>query len=399
MHQSPRILAIGMIFVSSAILGGCESPGYYSQAVAGQLRILRQRESVDDVLSAIATRESNAADELLQSQLLLSQRLLDFAERRLDLTTGGRYRTYVALSQPFVVSNIFASPALSLDAKTWCYPFVGCAPYRGYFNRQSAETYRARLADEGFDTYIGGVAAYSTLGWFDDPLLSTFLSWPEPELARLLMHELAHSRIWLKGDVAFNEGFASFVGREGMAQWLAAQGKQTDYSAYLDRRRAWRRLVGMLEATRNQLQDVYEGSLSKEQKLTEKARLFGAVRICYRANLEKLGTGRYDRLMEELNNAYLVSLATYRDTEPAFAALFADVGQQWPAFYARVDLLKRLSEAERGQQLLQLSEQHVGHERDDKNPDDIQCEALPRHNPGREATRAEYNHIGRSRNG
>lgn len=397
MHQFSRKLTVGAIFLAGVFLGGCESPGYYSQAITGQLRILNQREGVDVVLSAIAAREPNAKDELLQSQLVLSQRLLEFAERHLDLKAEGRYRTYVAIPRPYVVSNLFAAPVLSLEPKTWCYPFVGCAPYRGYFNRQSAEAYQRELAREGFDTYIGGVAAYSTLGWFDDPLLSTFLSWPEAELAQLLFHELAHSRMWLKGDVAFNEGFASFVGRQGMAQWLAVEGKQADYSAYVDRRRAWRRLVGLLEVVRDQLRDVYQGPLARELKLAEKTRLLAAARSCYRANLEKLGAGRYDRLMEELDNAYLVSLATYRQTEPSFAVLFAEAGQRWPAFFSSVDLLKRLPESEREQQLLLLSEQHVGYRSDDKNTDDIQCKAFLGHGSGGETTSAEHNYIGRGR--
>ena len=400
MHQFPRKLAAGAVFASVLFVGGCETLGYYSQAISGQLHLLAQREPVADVLREIGARgEPSASDATLRGQLLLSQRLLEFAKSRLQLDPGNRYRTYVALEAPAVVWNLFAAPSLSLEAETWCYPFVGCAPYRGYFDRSRAVAFREKLAGRGFDTYLGEVAAYSTLGWFDDPLLSTFLSWPEANLARLLFHELAHSRVWLKGNVAFNESFASFVGGEGMAQWLAGENKAADYSAYLDRRRDWQRLLVLLEAARDALRELYQAGLPEAAKLAAKQRLLDETRACYHSNREALGGGRYDRLMQELNNAFLVSLATYSEHEGAFAALFSDSDQRWAVFYAAVEDLARSPESERDAQLVRLGEKQIQHAGNDERADDVQCESFTGHGFNREMAGAEHDDIRRSRDG
>jgi len=399
-HQFPRKLAVGAILASVLFAGGCETLGYYSQAISGQLHLLAQREPVADVLRGIDARgEPTLSDARLREQLLLSQRLLEFAESRLDLATGNRYRTYVALDASAVVWNLFAAPTLSLAAETWCYPFVGCAPYRGYFDRSRAVAFAGSLAERGFDTYLGEVAAYSTLGWFDDPLLSTFLHWPEANLARLLFHELAHSRVWLKGDVAFNESFASFVGGEGMAQWLAQENKAVDHRAFLERRRDWQRLLVLLEAARDALRELYQTQLPDTAKLAAKQRLLDEVRACYHNNRQAFGSGRYDRLVRELNNAFMVSLATYREYESAFAALFSESDQRWPIFYAAVEDLTRSPELDRVAQLVQLGKKQIQHAGNDERTDDVQCESFTGHGFNREMAGAEHDDVRRGRDG
>ena len=196
-------------------LVGCETLGFYQQAIWGQWRIMRERVPLDDALT------NGATDAGTREQLQVATGLLDFAEEALLLPVAERYRSFVQLDRDYVVWNVFAAEPYNLDAGYWCYPIVGCAPYRGYFDEARAQRAAERLERRGMEIYLGGVPAYSTLGWFDDPLLSTFLHWPEADLASLLFHELAHGRVWAAGDTAFNESFASFVGEEGARQWFA----------------------------------------------------------------------------------------------------------------------------------------------------------------------------------
>ena len=237
---------------------GCQTLGYYSHAALGQLRVLSARQPVSRVLARLeTTRGNDPGAAALHARLTLSQELLTFAEDELALEVGGRYRSYADLQRPAVVWNLFAAPPLSLTPYQWCYPLVGCTPYRGFFNADYARRRAAVLKQRGFETYVGPVAAYSTLGWFDDPLLSTFIDYPEPALAELLFHELAHGAVWLPGDVAFNESFATFVGRRGAASWLAASGRDADMAARAAEHETRARLLGLLRQTRAALERVY----------------------------------------------------------------------------------------------------------------------------------------------
>jgi len=389
------LAALSLLVLMFSALAGCESFGYYSQAAGGQLQLVYQRQKVDQLLADLRSRELDEAERALLLQLELSQRILQFAQRDLGLDVGKRYRTYVALDQTSVVWNLFAAPELSLEPRTWCYPFVGCAPYRGYFDRADAQRYQRKLDAEGFETYLGGVAAYSTLGWFDDPLLSSFIHWPEANLADLLFHELAHSRVWVKGDVAFNEAFASFVGREGMEQWLVAQGGEAQLSAFVDRQTARRRLQRLLQEVKSALARVYRSEVSDVTKRREKDRILSAARVCFAKAPEHFGGERYLRIMSALNNALLVSIATYDDQVPAFAALFESSGGSWQAFFAAVESLAELDAQDRLQKMRQLSEGQVTDHADDDGADDIQCEAFARHGVDADSPGAEDNDVGR----
>ena len=199
------------------VLTGCQTVGFYSQAVGGQLAIMRQQQPVERVIGDPDTPAE------LKARLELAWEILAFAKDSLALEVDGRYQRYADIGREYVVWNVVAAPRYSLEPIEWCYPVVGCAPYRGYFAEGAAVAFAAKLDADGFETYLGGAAAYSTLGWFDDPLLSSFLDYPPARLAELLFHELAHGRVWVKGDVAFNEAFASFVGKAGARQWLGAE--------------------------------------------------------------------------------------------------------------------------------------------------------------------------------
>lgn len=389
-----RRLTLVPAVVAVLLTAGCQTINYYSHAALGQLRVLAGREPVPEVLARLDERRADdPGAELLYRQLAFTQEVLEFAESELALTAGDRYRTYVDLDRPAVVWNLFAAEELSLTPHRWCYPVVGCAPYRGYFSKDYAERSARRLAEQGYETYLGPVAAYSTLGWFADPLLSSFVTWPEPDLAALLFHELAHGQAWAPGDVAFNESFATFVGRQGLSVWLHEHGSDSALLERLAAQSARRRLFDLLDRTREALRRVYRSGYDDDVKRLLKAQVFAAVNQCYVDHRERLGGGRFDGLMSGLNNARLVSVATYEDMVPGFAELFAAVNGSWPEFYERVRMLAELDAGARRaaltpspyQQVARLEgdapsrQQEVAKRRDDGGADEIDCEALSHH--------------------
>jgi len=350
-----------LALLAAVLLSGCETVGFYHQAVWGQLALLGARTPVSKVLAAAETPEP------VRQQLLKVEQILQFAEQSLHLPAQGRYDSYVALPRDYVVWNVFAAGPLSMAGDRWCYPVVGCAPYRGYFSEDAARRVAKRYAQRGFEVYVGGVPAYSTLGWFDDPVLSTFVNWPDSELANLLFHELAHGRIWVASDTAFNESFASFVAEQGLRQWHASQGKQADWYAWRERVAQWQAFRGFLLQAKGRLSEIYASSAPQQHKLAAKASAVASLRDCYVRHRGLLGAGRFDKAMEEhFNNAFLLSVGTYADWLPGFAALFAQSGEDWEAFYDRVEQLAAGSLQERTAYLegaLGSAERQTGNER------------------------------------
>lgn len=386
--------AAALLLVTLLLIGGCETLGYYSQAVAGQLGVLHKRQPVANKIAQLQQIPDPAPRDLdLLAGLSASQEIIDFAAVELGIDPGRRYRTYVELSSPHVIWNVFAAPELDLQARTWCYPMVGCAPYRGYFNETRAERYADKLARQGFDVYLGGVAAYSTLGWFADPLLSSFIDWPEANLAELLIHELAHGRVWVKGDVDFNEAFATFVGYRGAVQFVAQREGAAGVGRYLQRRGEWQAMVDLLLQIRSGLQILYGTGLDDAVKRREKSALLERAVACYEDNRARLGSGRFDAVMSEVNNAYLVSLATYQDNVPAFARIYSQRGDNWQAFFAAVEELAQLPADIRQQRLAELREQQVAQAGYDQNAHQVQCKSLFSHRFDAEASGTEHDHV------
>ena len=265
-----RITCIVFIFT---VLSGCTTIKYYTQAVYGQLELLAKRKQVKELLN------TKDLDKDLRQKLLLSQDILTFAEDRLRLPVGKSYNTYVDLKRQYVVWNIFATPELSMTPKQWCYPIVGCTSYRGFFNKQGLLKLERQLSSEGYDVYIGGVKAYSTLGWFNDPLLNTFIDYDNIQLARLLFHELAHKKLYVPGDTDFNESFATVVELEGVRQWLAGQQQAFDIAESP----VTEKVVELILDARSELADVYDQSISDDEKRKHKQRVILSLR-------EKLST-------------------------------------------------------------------------------------------------------------
>ncbi len=327
-----------MLLVCTLALGGCANVGFYAQAVAGQAALLFARRDAQDLI------EAPGIDPTLVGQLQLVSRLLRFAEDELHLPVDGRYRSYVELDG-VPVWNVVAAPEFAVQALPRCYPLVGCAVYRGYFTRRAAEREAARLAVE-HDIYLYPVTAYSTLGWFDDPILSSFVYYDDASLADLIFHELAHSVVYVPGDSAFNEAFAGFVGNEGAMRWLAAT--SGDAGAYRERLESAAAYAQFLSDWRGRLADLFAEPVSDDAKRQLKAELFTAMLKDYHRNRECLGGGRYDAAMAmPFNNARLALAATYEDSKRDFERLFAEIGKDWPAFYEAVAALGALPKDER----------------------------------------------------
>lgn len=330
-----------------ATAAGCSSIGYYAQAARGQFSLLAAARPLDELLADPATPEP------LKERLRRAREIRAFAARELGLPDNGSYTAYADLGRPAVVWNVFATPTLSLELKTWCYPLFGCAGYRGYFDKGEAERLAGELRAQGWDVNVAPVPAYSTLGWFDDPLLNTFINAQDGELARMLFHELAHQVVYVRDDTVFNESFATAVERTGVARWLSARHDAVLSQGYaeIDSRR--RDFLALLLKYRARLQHVYAEAAPRATLLERKREAFEALQAEYR----QLRDGRwggfrgYDRYFaQDLNNAHLAAVGAYYDLVPAFDALLARDGSL-PAFYAEVRRLAHLAKPQRDQAL------------------------------------------------
>ena len=410
MFGRKRTLQAALLLFASIALTGCETLSFYGQAVGGQLSILTARQPIDELVAT-------TPDSALATRLAVVGEILRHADA-MQLSAGRRYSSYVALSRRYVVWNVFAATPYSASGHQWCYPIVGCAPYRGYFDEARAQAKAEQLRAQGFETFVGGVPAYSTLGWFADPVLSTFIDWPDAQLASLLIHELAHGKVWVNGDVAFNESFASFVGEQGAQEWLQAQGRADEHAQWRARMAQWRRFVAFAAQARTMLQTSYEatGGLPEAARRAAKEQTWQSVRACYAAHRDALGGGRFDQLVaNQMNNAYLASIGTYEDFLPAFRRLYQRSGS-WPTFFAEVEALANLTAVERGQALQRLlgaaghaapeplctaksGEQQVTHQADREDADEVHREALSGHRLQAEPPGGEDDHVGWGGNG
>ncbi|MCR4302221.1 MAG: aminopeptidase [Sulfuricaulis sp.] len=326
-----------------AVVTGCANPGYYFHAVSGQIEILNKRRPVEEVLNDPATTPKT------RQQLKLVQRLRDFASQELGLPDNRSYRSYADLERPFVIWNVFATPELSLESKQWCFMFAGCVSYRGYFTRDKAEGFAAELKQEGHDVYVGGVPAYSTLGWFNDPVLNTFLHRSEADLAGLLFHELAHQVLYVSGDTAFNESFATVVELEGVRRWFEHHGAPHQAEAYqkkIQRREEFTTLVLKHKA---RLAAFYASNASETEKRSAKALELEELRSEYATVKAGWGgQGDYDKWFErDLNNAHLAAIGLYHVHVAAFQKLLEQHQGDLTAFYRSVKELANLSKTER----------------------------------------------------
>lgn len=347
-RSSLRLALLLFVLFCSA----CESIGYYTQAFKGQLSLISQRQSIESLL------RNPAADAGLTERLEEVQLIREFAEQSLSLPVGKSYSSYVDLKrdaeQNYVVWNVFAAPEFSLEGRTWCYPLIGCAKYRGYFSLQAANRYAAKLQQQGMDTFVGGVTAYSTLGWLNDPVLSTFVEYNDASLAALLFHELAHKILYIAGDTEFNESFATAVAEEGLKRWLQRRAQEHELQAYQSRTEQRDFLLDLVEQYRESLSAVYiDSRLSDIEKRQKKQQLLLALQ---NAGAELSHPGYLALLKRLNNNASLIPLRSYHRWVPAFSNMLADQTGDLSSFYQQVLLLSELPKEERLIQLQKLTD-------------------------------------------
>lgn len=320
------------------VLQGCATGAWYLQSISGHVRLMAARQSITDVLDNPATTPET------RDRLAEVPGLLAFAATELGLPDNGSYRRFVQLDRPYVAWNVFAAPPLSLEARRWCYPVAGCLAYRGYFAEAPARAAAARLAASGDDVFVGGVTAYSTLGWFRDPVTSPMLRGERYDMASVLFHELAHQAAWVDGDTELNEAFAETVARIGVERLAASQGTELPVT-YLERVTESDRFSALVLEHRRALQAVYESDLPEETKLERKQRFLNRLREEYHAGKPSPGTpGPYDAWIDsELNNAKLAAVSSYRELVPGLMSVFAATCHDLETFFAQVRQLATCS--------------------------------------------------------
>ena len=319
-------------------LVGCSDLGYYWHNANGHLSVMDKRVDIDELLA------QDNLDSKLRERLLLVQEIRRFSIERLDLPANRSYLSYVELDRPYVVRNIVAAPEFSTQLVQWCYPVIGCASYRGYFDEQRLLAYHDDLVSQGLDVYIGNVSAYSTLGWFDDPVLSSFINWPDYRLAGLLFHELTHQQIYIDDDTTFNESLATAVQQVGTELWL----KSRNQFQQLEQLESWwhyrNEVITLIGNTREQLAEIYTNDMNDAAKRERKSQAFQAARAAHTGIASKYGiTGGYTHWFSgELNNAKIGSVAAYHSLTPAFLEMIRAYNQDFTEFYRYVESLGKL---------------------------------------------------------
>ena len=343
-----RVAAAGTLVLicigAVSLLGGCSLP-YYWQAAAGQMTLLRQRAPLESVLE---DPQTNARTRELLREVLEIRR---FAADRLGLPENDSYSTYVHLERPYVVWNVIAADEFSVDPRTWCFPFAGCVSYRGYFDEASARRFATRLEEDGLESVVSGATAYSTLGYFADPVLSTMIAGPAHDLTEVLIHELAHQKFYLRDDSELNEAFATAVAEYGTQQRLILFADGADLDEYRERVRRRMQFANLISSHRERLRVIYAGDDPVEAKQRAKEAAFDRLREDYETLKGAWdGGANYDAWFSRpLNNAHIASVATYRYWLPGLRWLLEDLGPD--RFYAEVETLGNMTMEERRERL------------------------------------------------
>jgi len=350
---TPWLRPVLLAGTAAGLLASCSTLNYYGQAAQGQLELLSDARPIDDWIADPGTSSK------LRLRLETARQIRRFAVSEMALPDNNSYKNYAALKRQYVLWNVVATPELSLKPLEWCFPVAGCVNYRGYYSKDAATAYARELKAEGNDVEVGGVPAYSTLGWFSDPLISTFINYPDAELARMIFHELAHQVVYVPGDSQFNESFASTVEEVGVERWMERfgnQGMRDGYARYKSRKHDF---LALLLKYRKALEQNYAiVDRSDAEKRVVKARLFQGLKDEYQVLKGSWGGyAGYDRFFEQpLSNAHLASIATYEDFVPAFRTMLKR-DRSFPNFYKSVKRLAELDRKERHRILKALAPQ------------------------------------------
>ncbi|MDB5798888.1 MAG: aminopeptidase [Paucimonas sp.] len=336
---------------AALLLAGCAQVGYYMQAVEGQLSLLSEARPIDDWLA------DPRVEAKLKNRLAKVKEIRRFAASELGLPDNESYKNYADLKRSYVLWNVVAAPALSLKPIHWCFPIAGCVNYRGYYNKREAQAFADELRAQGLDVQVAGVPAYSTLGWFNDPVLSTFIQYPDAELARLVFHELAHQVAYAKDDSRFNESFAVAVEEVGVEKWMEKYGDERMKKLFVDYTARKHDFLALLTKYREQLMVNYASDASDDAKKARKAEIFQALKDEYKEVKATKWGGYpgYDRWFSDpLSNAHLSTVSTYHDLVPRFRALLSEE-KDLPRFYDAVRRLSSLDKTVRHEQLARFA--------------------------------------------
>jgi len=350
MIKQLKIIKYSLLILGIFTVSACTSFGYYMDLMSGHSELLDQQKPISEIL---ANKETESK---LRQLLETSQKIRDFASNELYLPENNSYRTYADIKRPYAVWNVVAAKEFSIEPKKWCFLFVGCLSYRGYFSKEDASMYANELKKKGYDVYVAGAKAYSTLGWFDDPLLNTMMYKSEARRAGIIFHELAHQVVYIDDDSAFNEAFATTVEQEGIRRWMMEKGKNKQYEQYQINKKRDVQLNALLRETRKKLKQLYITKISEKEKRQGKIIIFSLMQKNYQ-RLKKSWDGYniYDKWMsQELNNAHLVLIATYHDLVPAFKAMLKKENNNLKKFYVAVEQFGQIDREKRKNQLKQL---------------------------------------------
>lgn len=347
---STSAVRVALVGLCATLLGGCAQLGYYAQATHGQLSLLSSAKPIDELLL------EPDLDGKLRQRLAKARQIRQFAVSELGLPDNPSYKSYADLGRSFALWNVVATPELSLRPLQWCFPIAGCVSYRGYYSKDDAQQFAARLRADGYDVQVIGVPTYSTLGWFNDPVLSTFIRYPDAELARLIFHELAHQLVYVKDDTQFNESFATAVEEAGVARWFSLHGGADAQRLYAKVKARRTEFLDLLLRYRAALGANYTSVTSDDEKRRRKAEIFAELQHAYQIlKTSWHGFAGYDRWFSEpLSNAHLASIATYHELVPGFAALLREKGN-FTDFYRAVIALTVTEKADRHKQLAALA--------------------------------------------
>jgi len=338
-----RLIKFVIIVIQILWLGGCVNLPYYAQAIDGHVNVLWQSQPISTIIADPNT------DSNLKRTLTKVLALREFASHELKLPNNQSYTKYADLERPYAVWNVFAAPELSIELKKWCFIKAGCVGYRGFFSQTKAEHYAKKLSDEGYDVHVGGVRAYSTLGWFNDPVLNTFIGYSELELARLIFHELAHQVLYVPGDTVFNESFATAVEQEGIKRWLVKNNATMEQAAFKEKLKRKTIFSSLVLHHRDRLAMLFSSGKSEAEKRAEKTRILEDLQeqfsLLRTSNIE---FASYDRwFAQPINNALLATVSIYTQLLPAFQALLAQQNGDMTQFFKVVKEISKLPKEER----------------------------------------------------
>jgi len=335
-------------------LYGCTNLPYYAQAVDGQIEILRKIEPINAIVADPNT------DKALKNALSRVILLRKFASRTLKLPDNESYMNYADLNRPYVVWNVYATPEFSTKLKEWCFVVVGCVEYRGFFSKEKAGHFAEELRNKGYDVHVGGIRAYSTLGWFNDPVLNTFINFSEIQLARLIFHELAHQIIYVQDDTEFNESFATMVELEGTRRWLESNGTSEQQDTFDAGQRGELAFTELVLKYRKRLKELFSSVANDSEKRIYKEYIFSELlREFNQLKNANKALSSYDQWFGlQMNNALLATISTYTKHVPKFRSLLARQGGDMEVFYSAVQDIGKLTKRDR-YSALQVRRKHL----------------------------------------